>query len=99
MGGTEGLPQGTAEQMDFDEKGSERPPNRQLLHRVRERPGLSVPLSMTALASWCAGDRWLEDLPIDEAVAMLFRLGPVNEPFVGIATTRRGASPACDAIG
>ena len=30
---------------------------------------------MTALASWCAGDNWLSDLPIDEAVPMLFRMG------------------------
>jgi len=30
------------------------------------------------LASWCAGDNWLQDLPVDEVVPMLFRLG-VNE--------------------
>jgi hypothetical protein len=38
-----------------------------------------VPLSITALASWCIGDPWLEQLPpgtIDEAVPMLFRMGP-----------------------
>jgi hypothetical protein len=33
-------------------------------------------LSITALASWCAGDDWISDLPIDEAVPMLFRMGP-----------------------
>ena len=34
---------------------------------------------MTALASWCLGDRWLDRMPqgvIDEAVPMLFRMGP-----------------------
>lgn len=30
---------------------------------------------MTALASFCVGDRWLRDLPVDEAVPMIFRMG------------------------
>jgi hypothetical protein len=34
-----------------------------------------MPLSMTALASFCVGDRWLDDLPVDEAVPMIFRMG------------------------
>jgi len=35
----------------------------------------SVGLSITALASWCAGDNWIADLPVDEAVPMIFRMG------------------------
>lgn len=35
-----------------------------------------VGLSMTALASWCVGDPWIAGLPVDEAVPMLFRMGP-----------------------
>lgn len=38
-----------------------------------------MPLSITALASWCIGDKWLTQLTpgtIDEAVPMLFRMGP-----------------------
>ena len=31
---------------------------------------------MTALASWCLSDRWISDLPVDEAVPMLFQMGP-----------------------
>ncbi len=31
---------------------------------------------MTALASWCLGDCWLDGLPVDEAVPMLFEMGP-----------------------
>jgi hypothetical protein len=38
-------------------------------------------LSITALASWCAGDDWLRDLSIDEAVPMLFRLGVDQHQF------------------
>ena len=59
-------------QIDFDATVSERSFYAALLREVKPR----VPsLSITALASWCAGDRWLSDLPIDEAVPMLFRMG------------------------
>jgi hypothetical protein len=59
-------------QIDFDATVSERDFYRALLNDVKPR----VPsLSITALASWCAGDNWLADLPIDEAVPMLFRMG------------------------
>jgi hypothetical protein len=30
---------------------------------------------MTALASWCEADHWIDGLPVDEAVPMLFRMG------------------------
>jgi len=45
------------------------------LQDLRQRLPDSVPLSMTALASFCVGDRWLDDLPVDEAVPMIFRMG------------------------
>jgi hypothetical protein len=34
-----------------------------------------MPLSITALASWCIYDDWLRDLPVDEVVPMVFRMG------------------------
>jgi hypothetical protein len=38
---------------------------------------VEMPLSMTALASWCSYDGgWMEGLPVDEAVPMLFRMEP-----------------------
>lgn len=65
-------------QIDFDATVSERGFYRALLHELKPR----VPsLSITALASWCTGDRWLSDLPIDEAVPMLFRMGPDKRHF------------------
>jgi hypothetical protein len=82
-------------QVDFDARASERPLYERLLHAVRERLPAALPLSMTALASWCQGDDWLSGLPIDEAVPMLFRMGPVNEPFRIIASSRYAAAPAC----
>lgn len=66
------LPNISAVQIDFDATVSERNFYRSLLNEVKPR----VPtLSITALASWCEGDNWLSDLPIDEAVPMLFRMG------------------------
>jgi hypothetical protein len=68
-------------QIDFDATVSERNFYRSLLTRVRQELPASTRLSITALASWCAGDDWLSDLPIDEAVPMLFRLGVDQRQF------------------
>jgi hypothetical protein len=69
------LPATSVVQIDFDATVSEREFYRNLLSEVRQRLPVSTSLSITALASWCAGDNWLDDLPIDEAVPMLFRMG------------------------
>jgi hypothetical protein len=68
-------------QVDFDAKLSERDFYRQLLAKIRETLPHSMPFSMTALASWCSGDNWLPDLPVDEVVPMLFRLGVDRNRF------------------
>lgn len=65
-------------QIDYDATRSERVFYAELLEDVRARLPQGMLLSMTALASWCIGDRWLDALPsgtIDEAVPMLFRMG------------------------
>lgn len=69
------LPNVVMVQVDFDAKASERAFYRSLLTELRARLPQSTLLSITALASWCKGDNWLDDLPIDEAVPMLFRMG------------------------
>ena len=68
-------------QIDFDAGVSERDFYRKLLLRVREELSPSAGLSITALASWCAGDNWIADLPVDEAVPMLFRMGVERPQF------------------
>ena len=73
------LPNVRAVQIDFDVAVSQRDFYRQLLTRVRALLPAAYPLSMTALASWCLGDTWLEGLPVFEAVPMAFRLGADNE--------------------
>lgn len=69
------LPGVTEVQLDFDATTSQRASYAQLILRVRElRP--KTQLSITALGSWCMGDPWIKDLPIDEAVPMVFQMGP-----------------------
>jgi hypothetical protein len=66
-------------QIDFDAATSEHVFYESVLEDLRTRLGPSAHISITALASWCEGDAWLAHLPggtIDEAVPMLFRMGP-----------------------
>jgi hypothetical protein len=65
----------TALQIDFDARVSERAFYSQLLAELRRQLGPAYPISITALASWCIGDRWIRDLPVNEAVPMLFSMG------------------------
>jgi len=69
------LPQVREVQIDFDATQSQRGFYRALLSDVRSKLPPSMPLSITALGSWCLGDDWLAGLPIDEAVPMMFRMG------------------------
>lgn len=62
-------------QLDFDAKLSERQFYRLLLLDLRRRLGSGFFLSMTALVSWCGSPSWLADLPVDETIPMLFRMG------------------------
>lgn len=62
-------------QIDFDATHSQRGFYRDLLADLRGRLPPAMPLSITALASWCIYDDWIADLPVDEAVPMLFRMG------------------------
>jgi len=93
------LPQVEGVQVDFDARVSQRAMYRQLLHAVRGLLPSDTALSMTALASWCLDDRWLEDLPIDEVVPMLFRMGPSEEPLRASLASRTLAPSCRSAIG
>ena len=62
-------------QLDFDARVSDREGYAALLRELRRVLPGDTKLSMTALASWCAEKRWLDGLPVDEAVPMLFRMG------------------------
>jgi hypothetical protein len=68
-------------QIDFDATQAERSWYTQALRDLRTAMPEQAPLSMTALGSWCYEDPWIADLPVDEAVPMLFRMS-VGEPGI-----------------
>jgi hypothetical protein len=90
------LPNVSRIQIDFDATKSERSFYRDVIFEVRRRLPENVTLSITALASWCTYDDWLSDLPIDEAVPMLFRMG-VDEKQIKnrLATGEDFKTPLC----
>jgi hypothetical protein len=70
-------------QIDFEARPSSRAFLLALLVDLRGALPATTKLSMTALASWCFGDRWLANLsadalPADEIVPMFFRMGPAR---------------------
>ena len=60
------LPEVRAIQVDFDAVESERVFYEALLRDLRGRLPKAIRLSITALASWCIGDTWIKNLPVDE---------------------------------
>ncbi len=88
------LPNVVMVQVDFDATSSERAFYRELLIELRAKLPLTTLLSITALASWCKGDNWLEDLPVDEAVPMLFRMGVERKQFLSQLAAGDGFSSA-----
>ena len=73
------LPNVKAVQIDFDAVVSERDFYQNALARLRSELPQNTPLTITALASWCVADDWLKDLPVDEAVPMIFDMGADTE--------------------
>ena len=82
-------------QIDFDATASQRAFYTAVLREVRQHLPPGIPLSITALTSWCGADSWLHALPVDEAVPMFFRMGG---PAATRATSPRSNSllePLC----
>jgi hypothetical protein len=63
-------------QLDFEVPRRERASYSVLVARVRAALPAHLKLSVTALAHWCSESDWLDHLPVDEVVPMLYRLGP-----------------------
>jgi len=64
-----------AVQVDFDALHDQRDFYKKLLQELRAELPNSQGLSITALASWCMCDTWMQHLPIDESVPMCFSMG------------------------
>ena len=71
------LPNVRGVQIDFDAARSERVSYRALLREIRAALPRETAFTMTALASWCLSDRWLDadPPPVDEVVPMVFSMG------------------------
>lgn len=62
-------------QIDFDATESQHNFYLELLREIRTDLPRTTQLSITALFSWCYGDDWLKDAPLDDIVPMYYRLG------------------------
>lgn len=83
-------PNVAALQIDFDARQSERDFYRALLTDLRASLPETMPLVMTALASWCLFDDWTHDLPVDDVVPMVFRMGKDTENVVKFLASNQG---------
>jgi hypothetical protein len=89
-------PKVSALQIDFDARESERAFYTQLLTELRRQLGPNYPISITALVSWCIGDRWIQHLPINEAVPMLFSMGSEEAAIRQyLSSTNTFSEPLC----
>lgn len=66
-------------QLDFEVRRSQRPFLAHTIGAIRARLDPSIALSVTALASWCLDDYWLQQIGADEVVPMAFRMGPAQQ--------------------
>jgi hypothetical protein len=85
----------SALQVDFDATRSQRAFYADVLTEMRREMPAGLPLSMTALASWCSSDDWIADLPVDEAVPMMFRMEPDRKRAPADAAGFRIREPLC----
>ncbi len=70
-------------QVDMEVRTSQRGALLDVLRGVRAGLPAGASLSMTALASWCETETWLDTAPVDEIVPMLFRMGPRGDRLRG----------------
>jgi len=83
-------------QLDFEAKQSQRAFWLDAVRAIRAALPPDVRLSVTALASWCYGDRWLQQAPVDEVVPMYFRLGRARES-IAVRSAHGVPEPRCRA--
>ena len=77
------MPRASGVQIDFDARLSERDFYDVVLRDVRRRAAPDRTVSMTALASWCGEDPWIDEDVVHEIVPMLFEMGPDARAIVG----------------
>jgi len=88
-------------QLDFEVRSSQRAFLASTIAAIRTRLDPNIALSVTALASWCLDDYWMQDSDADEIVPMAFRMGRDQHALRQRLLQQRGFTRArCgDAIG
>jgi hypothetical protein len=81
-------------QLDFEARRSQREFWRTAVHSIKAALPSGVRLSVTALASWCYGDRWIGDAPVDEIVPMYFRLKQARHDYI-VRSAAGVSEPLC----
>jgi hypothetical protein len=76
-------------QVDYDATPCERDFYARVLRRLRPALPKGTHIAVTALASWCLDDRWLRNLPADEAIVMLFSMGRGRNETLRLLEKRR----------
>jgi hypothetical protein len=91
------VPRASGVQIDFDARLSERDFYHVVLRDVRRRLAPDLTVSVTALASWCAEDPWIDEDLVDEIVPMLFEMGPDARAIVRrLQDSRRWSVAGCN---
>lgn len=90
------LPDISALQIDFDAPKTFRPAYLLLLQQIAQKIPTKMILSITALASWCLYDRWLNNAPIDKAVPMMFAMGnQTQNTLAALEKEKQFLAPLC----
>jgi hypothetical protein len=94
---TSTLPRISRLQLDADIRLSQREWYRSLIVALAAQS--TLPLSITALASWCLQDPWLAGLPVAEVVPMFFDLGQDKASIQRFLDQGGRLQPECEAWG
>ena len=88
-------------QIDFDARADERNFYLALLRELRNKMPAGMPLSITALSSWCLKDAWISVLPCDEVVPMFFSMGMERTETINLLAGKNGLArlPMQESIG
>ncbi|WP_188564666.1 hypothetical protein [Undibacterium terreum] len=81
-------------QLDFEVRRSQRPFLAATISAIRSRLDPSIALSVTALASWCLDDTWMQGSAADEIVPMAFRMGQEEQALRRRLAQQQGFKPA-----
>ena len=81
-------------QLDFEARRSQRAFWQTAVQKIKADLPAGVRLSVTALASWCYEDRWIDAAPVDEIVPMYFRLKQARRGYI-VRSAAGVSEPRC----